>query len=288
MTAEVAAEQRRPGLRWVGRILLGVVAVIAGVLALIWSFQRSLIYFPDNSTVPPAAEVLPAAQDVTLRTQDGLDLQAWFVAADAQADTGLAVLYAPGNGGHRAGRAGIAAELSDRGLAVLLMDYRGYGQNPGRPDEDGLALDALAALAELADQGYPPERVIYLGESLGTGVMARLHTETPPAGLVLRSPFTSLADVGSHHYPFLPVSVLLREEFEVLEHIVDSEVPTVVFYGDADSVVPPQLSTEVAANTANLHAEVRLPGADHNDAVMFGAQLADAVADLADHVTDAS
>ena len=121
----------------------------------------------------------------------------------------MAVLVAPGNGGNREGRAGLAEELSERGLAVLLMDYRGYGGNPGSPSEEGLAADAFAAAEALEALGYPPERTIYFGESLGTGVVAAFQVRRPPAGMVLRSPFTELADVGAHHYPFLPVRLLL-------------------------------------------------------------------------------
>ena len=90
----------------------------------------------------------------------------------------MAVLVAPGNGGNRLGRADLAEELRRRGLAVLLMDYRGYGGNPGDPSEDGLARDAVAAAEALEDLGFPPERTIYFGESLGTGVVARAAVAT--------------------------------------------------------------------------------------------------------------
>ena len=129
------------------------------------------------------------------------------------------------------GRAGLATELSRRGLAVLLMDYRGYGGNPGSPSEDGLALDAMAGGQALEELGYPAERTIYFGESLGTGVVAALHTRRPPAGVVLRSPFTELADVGSHHYPWLPVRLLLKDRFPVLEPPAREQVPVTVIYG---------------------------------------------------------
>ena len=114
----------------------------------------------------------------------------------------------------RAGRT-LAERLSRRGLAVLLMDYRGYGGNPGSPSEEGLAADADAAAEALEELGYPAERTIYFGESLGTGVVAALQAKRPPAGVVLRSPFTELADVGAHHYPWLPVRTLLRDQFPV-------------------------------------------------------------------------
>ena len=267
--------------RILGRGALVLVAVVGVVIAMLWALQRQLIYFPDETSVPPAGEVIPGARDVTLHTEDGLDLGAWFVPAEPAADTGMAVLLAPGNGGNRTGRAGVAEELSRRGLAVLVIDYRGYGGNPGSPSEDGLAADADAAVVALGDLGYPPDRVIYFGESLGTGVVAALQLRTRPAGIVLRSPFTELADVGSHHYPWLPVRALLRDRFPVREHLVDSEVPVTVVYGDRDSVVPTSLSARVADDAASLHERVVIPGADHNDAVMFGSRVAEAVERLA-------
>jgi pimeloyl-ACP methyl ester carboxylesterase len=197
----------------------------------------------------------------------------------------MAVLVAPGNGGNRVGRAGLAHELSRRGLAVLLMDYRGYGGNPGSPSEEGLAADAVAATDALAALGYPPQRTIYFGESLGTGVVAALQAKRPPAGMVLRSPFTELADVGAHHYPLLPVRLLLRDRFPVVEQLSSSPVPVSVVYGDSDSVVPTALSATVADSAVRLVERVVIPGADHNDAVMFGPLVADAVWRLAAEVS---
>ncbi len=268
--------------RWVTALAAPVV-LVGVVLAVLWSLQRQLIYLPGPS-VPPVDAVLDGGREVALHTTDGLELGAWFVPASAARDTGLAVLMAPGNGGNRAGRAVLARELRARGLSVLLMDYRGYGGNPGSPSEDGLARDADAAVAALADLGYPPERTIQLGESLGTGVVAALQARHRPAGVVLRSPFPALADVGAHHYPFLPVRLLLRDRFPVLEHLRDSDVPVTVIYGDPDSVVPTELSAEVADRAPGLVERVVLEGVDHNDPRMFGAPVADAVARLADVV----
>lgn len=266
---------------------LPVVVLLCGVvMAVLWAFQRQLIYFPDDTRVPSAGEVIEGARDVTLRTEDGLELGAWFVPASGSAPAEpMAVLVAPGNGGNRAGRAGLALELSARGLAVLLMDYRGYGGNPGKPSEDGLAADAIAASEALEELGYPPERTIYFGESLGAGVVAALQVRRPPAGIVLRSPFTELADVGSHHYPFLPVRLLLRDRFPVVEHLSSSKVPTTVIYAEHDAVVPSSLSARVADAASVLVERMVIPGADHNDPVMFGPRVAEAVARLVQEVS---
>jgi pimeloyl-ACP methyl ester carboxylesterase len=270
------ARSRRPFV-----LGLATVLVLALAVGMLTALQRRLIYFPDPSAVPPAGDVIDGARDVTLRTSDGLELGAWFIPARSASDTQLAVLVAPGNGGNRSGRAGLANELSRRGLAVLLMDYRGYGGNPGSPTEDGLAKDALAAARALGDLGYPAAQTIYFGESLGSAVVAALQARRPPAGVALRSPFPELADVGAHHYPWLPVRLLLKDRFRTVEHLSRSEVPVTVIYGDRDSVVPPEQSARVADEATDLVERVVLRGADHNDRVMFGPRVAAAVARLA-------
>jgi fermentation-respiration switch protein FrsA (DUF1100 family) len=262
-----------------GLVVVGVVlAVLTGLL---WGLQRRLVYLPDDGPVPAAATVLPGARDVVLETSDGLRLGAWFVPGrDAGAP---AVLVANGNGGHRGLRAPLAAALAGRGLAVLLFDYRGYGGNPGSPSEAGLARDVRAARTALLEEaGVPPDRLLYLGESLGAAVVTELATEHPPAGLVLRSPFVDLAAVGAEHYPFLPVRALLRDRYPVAERVATIRVPTTVVLGDADSIVPPAQSRAVAAAAAGLHRLVEVPGADHNDRVLLdGDALVDAVVELA-------
>jgi uncharacterized protein len=275
--------ERRRRVLWWGPVV--VTLVLGTVVAVLWALQRQLIYFPDNTSVPPVSGVIPGGRDVTLHTADGLELGAWFVPAAGSADTGMAVLVAPGNGGNRVDRAELAEELARRGLAVLLVDYRGYGGNPGSPSEAGLAADADAAVNALTELGYPPDRTVYFGESLGSGVVAALHVRHPPAGVVLRSPFTELADVGAHHYPWLPVRVLLRDRFPVVSHLAASDVPVTVIYADGDSVVPTALSAQVADRAPSLAERVVLRGADHNDPVMFGPRVADAVVRLVRRIT---
>jgi uncharacterized protein len=245
------------------------------------ALQRRLVYFPDASPVPAAGDVRPGARDVTLRTSDGLELGAWFVPASPTADRRRAVLVAPGNGGNRSGRLGLAAELSRRGFAVLLMDYRGYGGNPGSPSEQGLALDVRAAHRFLvAEAGVPSDRIVFYGESLGAAVVAELAVEHPPAALVLRSPFVDLAAVGQRHYPFLPVRALLRDRFPTAEHVARVAAPITVIWGSADAMVPAEQSRAVAA--AGHARTVEVDGADHNDGVLLdGDQLVTAVVERA-------
>ena len=256
----------------VGITLLVVVAVLAAALGLLWLFQRRLLYFPTPGPVPPAASVLPGAEDVTFEIADGLRLAGWFVPAspggpaDRVGRARPAVLVCNGNGGDRSMRAPLAAALSRMGLAVLLFDYRGYGGNPGHPTEEGLAADARAALGYLA--GRPevdPERVIYFGESLGAAVALRLATERPPAALVLRSPFASLAEIGRRHYPVLPVSLLLRDRYDSAALAGRLDAPLLVVAGGRDQIVPASHSRRLFDAAPQPKRLVVFDGADHND-----------------------
>ncbi|HEV3462951.1 MAG TPA: alpha/beta hydrolase [Actinomycetota bacterium] len=252
-----------------GTILLVVAAVLAASVGLLWAFQRRLVYLPSPGPVPPAASVLPGAEDVSFETADGLRLQGWFVpgaVGEGDSRPGPAVLVCNGNGGDRSMRAALAVALSRMGLAVLLFDYRGYGGNPGSPTEEGLAADARAAVAYLA--GRPevdPERVVYFGESLGAAVALRLATERPPAALVLRSPFASLAEVGQRHYPVLPVSLLLRDRYDSAALAGRLSAPLLVGAGGRDRIVPASHSRRLFAAAHQPKRLVVLDGADHND-----------------------
>jgi len=260
-----------------GVVLLAVVVLVGGL----WLFQRRLVYLPSPGPVPPAATVLAGAEDVTLTTADGLRLGAWFVPARGPRRE-VTVLVANGNAGDRSLRAPLAAALRAQGLDVLLFDYRGFGGNPGRPGEDGLVADARAAREHLVrERGVAPQRLLYLGESLGSAVVARLATEAPVGGVVLRSPFTDLAAIGERVYPFLPVRLLLLDRFPVLEPLARARVPTTVVLGEVDSLIPPDQSRAVAAAAGG--DVVAVPRADHNDAVLgHGPALVGAVVRRAD------
>lgn len=267
------------------RALVAVLVLVTILVAAAWWFQRRLIYFPATGPVAPAGSFIIGARDVTLHTSDGLDLGAWFVPPKAPLRR-MTVLVANGNAGDRTGRAALARALTEQGFAVLLFDYRGYGGNPGSPSESGLGLDARAAYHYLVtDAAVPPGRVLFLGESLGAAVVTELATEHSPAGLVLRSPFVDLAAVGQVHYPFFPVTLLLRDAFPVSEQLAEVEAPICVVFGSEDSVVPPQQSRSVAQSAATLWQLVEVTGADHNDARLTqGNALIRAVIELADHV----
>lgn len=246
------------------RLLGFLVACWLALVGVAWVFQRRLVYFPFDSKVPPAATVIPGSEEITIRTEDGLDLGGWFVPSGGGKRP--VVLVFNGNAGDRSHRAPLARALVRAGFSVLLFDYRGYGGNPGSPSERGLFADARAARAFLdARDDVDGRRIVYFGESLGCAPAVALALEHPPRALVLRSPFTSLADVGRWHYPFLPVRLLLTDSFPSLGRIPRVRSPVLVVAGENDRIVPPSHSRRVFEAAAGPKRYVSIPGADHND-----------------------
>ena len=253
-------------------IAAGSVAIVGAVLTLIWTMQRRLMYFPTGDVPTPGAIGLSDVEPVTFETTDGLGLNGWFVAASGPSPR-ITVLVLNGNAGNRAHRAPLAEALQRHGLQMLLVDYRGYGGNPGTPTENGLAADSRAAHAYLAGRpDVDASRIVYFGESLGTAVAIDLAVEHPPAALVLRSPFTSIADVGRYHYPFLPVRLLLRDRFAAIDQIRRIRVPLLVIAGGRDRIVPIENSRRLYDAAGAPKTLLVLPNADHNDVELLAGE----------------
>ena len=253
------------------RVLLTAVVSIAALLLVLWLAQRSLIYFPHGRVPAPAGVGLPSAALASFTTADGVELEAWFVPAEAPSADRTIVVF-NGNAGNRAHRAMLAASLAARGFATLLVDYRGYGGNPGLPSERGLYRDSRAALKYLVSRGdVNMSRVVYFGESLGAAVAVELATEFQPSALILRSPFSSLTAIGAHHYPLLPVRPLLRDRYPSIERIGRLTCPLLVIAGTDDGIVP-VADTQLLFDAARGRKEMLvIDDAGHNDeALMWG------------------
>ena len=247
-----------------------VIAVIGVALAVLYAAQRSFIYFPAGQVPSPVSIGLRSAEIVSFNTDDGVELEAWFVPAREPSASRTIIVF-NGNAGNRAGRALLAATFAEYGWSTLLVDYRGYGGNPGLPSEAGLERDSRAALRYLLSRSdVDPARIVYFGESLGAAVAIRLAADHPPAALVLRSPFSSMTAIGARHYPFLPVRWLLRDRFASIDRIGRIKSPILFIAGDSDAIVPladTQLLFDAAPEPKRL---VVIPDADHNDESMFG------------------
>lgn len=271
------------------RVLLLVALLALGSLALLRlampRVARFFIYHPEPlrpQESDPKYWGFPRARELAFRTEDGVKLHAWWFPAysglpegDAGAASGAGVdgrrgvaVYFHGNAGHLAYRGEIAAALSSLGLDVLLPDYRGYGLSDGRADEAGLYRDGEAAWREaLVQSGLRPERLLLVGNSLGSAVAVEVARRRPVAGLILLGPFTSTVAVGRHALRWLPEWMLDWEagRFDVLSRVREVRAPTLVAVGSEDHMIPEADARRVFEAMAGPKRWYLASGAGHNE-----------------------
>lgn len=259
--------------RWAIRLVITVLVAYVVALALLFVLQRPLL-FPAGKE-PPSLEragLVGIMEPVKILTADGLDLLAWYHSPPNRSAP-LIVLF-HGNGGTIEIRAAKAKTYISAGFGVLLPEYRGYGGNPGSPSEAGLYADGRAALAFIAAQGIAPDRVILLGESLGTGVAVQMALEQRVAALVLEAPYSSVSDVAQRDFPLFPVWWLVRDRFDSIEKIAHVGAPLFVIHGECDRTIPVRFGPAVFAAASEPKEAKWFSGAGHNDIARFGADAA--------------
>jgi fermentation-respiration switch protein FrsA (DUF1100 family) len=255
-------------------LLIGLVAAVyLSLLALLFVFQRNLLYVP-SAERPSLAEAGLAStmRAVELKTSDGLALLAWYRAPPTP--DAPVLLYYHGNAGHIGNRADKVKPYLDAGYGVLLPEYRGYGGNPGRPTEEGLYTDARAAIGFVVSEGISPARIVCYGESLGTGVAVQMATEHSCGALVLEAPFTSVAAVAQARYPIFPVKALVLDKFDSLAKIGRLRCPLFIMHGERDRIVPIRYGRALFAAAPEPKEAKWYPEVNHVDFEDFGGSAA--------------
>lgn len=225
------------------KILFLLFLLYAAFVFFLYINQRQLIYFPYHFSPSPEEAGVPEMKVVTLKTEDGLNLTAWYRSPARRKLPTLVYLH--GNAGSIGLRGGIVKPFLDAGYGVLLVTYRGYSGNPGKPDEKGLYQDGRAAIRFLHSQNVPDSCIVLYGESIGTAVAIQIATEYQVGGLILQSPFLSLGAIGQFHYPFLPVKWVIKDSFNSLKKVGQIHSPTLVLYGKNDDIIPPKFSIQI-------------------------------------------
>jgi fermentation-respiration switch protein FrsA (DUF1100 family) len=214
-------------------VTFGLLYAVA--LSGMYAFQRDLQYFPTRRDPSPQAVGLAGVEVVSLPTPDDEVVVLWLSPAREGRPT---ILFLHGNGGEIADRAERFAFYQSRGFGVAFLSYRGYGGSTGAPSEAGLLADTKAAYDHLRAQGIPPDRIVLVGESLGTGPAVITAAANPVAAVVLEAPYSAAVDIARAAYPWAPVRLLMKDQYRSRDHIAAINAPLLILHGEEDRVIP--------------------------------------------------
>jgi hypothetical protein len=242
----------------VGWLVVGAVLLI-GLPATMYFAQDSLLFFPQPLAGPP--RVARPVEPVAVEREEGVKVRGWLVKT-AHPRAPLIIYY----GGNAEELSWQMTEPWPAEWALALVNYRGYGESDGQPSEAALFGDALAVFDALVRRpDVDAGRVVLVGRSLGSGVATYVAAECPVAAVVLISPYDSMAAVGQRHYPWLPVTLLLKHPFDSASRAPGVRVPLLAIAGERDGIIPPAHSRALVAAWGGPKRLVELPGASHND-----------------------
>lgn len=250
------------------KIIIAVIAAYLLICLLIWAFQRKLMYVPQKHVVTPYMNEAPEnMKPVSYKSRDGLELKAFFAPPE---DKMPVIIYFHGNTGIVSDAAHKMIPMAKAGFGVLMPEYRGYDDNPGSPSERGLISDALGA-RDLAQRLCPNAPVIYYGMSLGTGVANALAEQIPPDALIQEAGFTSFIDAAREFYPFLPLSLMMKDTYKSEERIRSLKAPLLVLHGERDKTVPFEQAGRIFDAAGSKDKTIKIyPEGRHVDLFDFG------------------
>jgi fermentation-respiration switch protein FrsA (DUF1100 family) len=245
--------------------LLSIAASIYVLLALaLYLLQGKMVFLsdlPGRALTASPGDIGLEYEDVSLATRDDERLHGWYVPATNRRGV---VLFFHGNAGNISHRLDSIEIFHQLGLDTLIIDYRGYGQSTGRTNEQGTYLDALAAWKYLVDErGVPADRIVVFGRSLGGAVGAWLGSQHTPAAVIIESSFSSGVDMARRLYPFLPVRLITRLRYPVVEYASRLECPVLVVHSRNDEIIPFEMGQSIYAAVKQRKSFIELRG-DHN------------------------
>ena len=216
-------------------ILSTLVVIYFIILFSTYFFQRSLLYHPqENNYFGDKLNV--SIQKVKIKTKDGIELLSWYHKKNL--NDYKTILFLHGNAGSLENRIHKINNFKDMDVNFLIISWRGFSGNKGKPTEEGLYKDAKGAVKWLINKGVKKENIIIYGESLGTGVATEISQNDNFAGIILESPFTSMVAAGKSKYPIFPIGLLLKDKYKSEEKIKNIKSPILIMHGEADTIVP--------------------------------------------------
>ena len=232
-------------------LYLAVSSVVLAYLIIIlfvYFYQRSLLYNPSENNYLND-KINSNYKEIFIETDKKIKLKSWFIEKDLK--NFKTILLFHGNAGNLFNRVYKLNELNKLDLNILIISWRGFSGNKGKPTEKNLYHDAQEAVKWLKAQGLDNKNIILYGESLGTGIATELASKNNFGGIILESPFTSMADVAKLYYPYLPVNLLLKDRYDTKSKIIDIRTPILIMHGKEDNIVPQKMGLELFEKANN-------------------------------------
>lgn len=254
------------------RLLVYLVAVVIFAIPARTALDHHFLYFPEPRHEATPTNVGLDYEEISFGATDGTRLNGWLVPGQAHAPV---VLFCMGNAGNISHRLETLQLLHDLGVAVFIFNYRGYGLSEGKASERGTYHDIAGALELLNKRGWPSERTIIFGRSLGAAIGLEAALRSPPAGLIMESAFTSIAAMGQHHYPLINrlLGWLIGAKYDNLKKISGLKSPLLLIHGKQDNICPPRMAEELFAQASEEKQLLWIPGAGHNNGFIVGGEF---------------
>ena len=217
------------------QFILTIFVIYFLVLVFLYFYQRSLLYHPNENNYS-GDKISVDIEKVKIQTSDNIELLGWYHEKNLKDYKTL--VYFHGNAGSLENRIHKLNHFQDMNINFLIVAWRGFNGNKGKPSERGLYVDGKSAIDWLKKKGVDEKNLILYGESLGTGVATHLAQNKNYAGVILETPFTSMVDAAKNFYPYFPINLLLKDKFENFKKVKNINAPILVMHGEVDKIVP--------------------------------------------------
>jgi len=212
------------------------------IILFVYFYQRNLLYHPSENNYLND-KITFNYEEIFIETDKNINLKSWFIKKDLNRFKTILIFH--GNAGNLFNRVYKLNELNKLDVNILLISWRGFSGNKGKPTEKNLYHDAEEAIKWLNNRGAISKNIILYGESLGTGVATELGTSNAFGGIILESPFTSIANAAKIYYPYLPVNIILKDRYDSIGKIKNITIPILIMHGKKDNIVPQKMGLEL-------------------------------------------
>ncbi len=217
------------------QLILIIFFIYFFVLVFLFFYQRNLLYHPNENNYS-GDKISVDIKKVKIITSDNIELLGWYHEKNVKDYKTL--IFFHGNAGSLENRIHKLNHFQNMDINFLIIAWRGFSGNDGKPSEQGLYVDGESAINWLIKKGVDEKNLILYGESLGTGVAMHLAQNKNFAGVILETPFTSMIDAAKTFYPYIPVNLLLKDKFENYKKVKNINSPILIMHGEKDQLVP--------------------------------------------------